>query len=95
MDSPLRKLARWFLSSGRWETAVLIVLIVVAPFLTFYNREFNPRPWHDEGAFLSVPKTLVQDGVYATRSSDGYQTFGPVQSMGPTVLLPVALSFRL
>jgi len=95
MDSPLRKLAHWVLSSGRWETAVLIVLIVVAPFLTFYNLEFNPRPWHDEGAFLSVPKTLVQDGVYATRSSDGYQTFGPVQSMGPTVLLPVALSFRL
>jgi hypothetical protein len=29
------------------------------------------------------------------RSSDGYQTFGPVQSVGPTVILPVAIVYRL
>jgi 4-amino-4-deoxy-L-arabinose transferase-like glycosyltransferase len=64
-------------------------------FLVFYNLEVNPRPWHDEGAALSLAKTLANEGVYAVRTSEGYQTFGPVQSVGPTVLLPVALSFKL
>ena len=83
------------LGHGRWEIAVLAVLIVMAPFLAFYNLDRNPRPWHDEGSYLSLAKTLVQDGVYAVRSSDGYQTFGAVQSVGPTVLLLVVLSFKL
>ena len=77
-----------------WETIFLVLLIVVSPFLVYYNLELNPRTWHDEGASLSIPKTLVEDGVYAARSSDGYQTFGPVQSVGPTVILPIALVFK-
>ena len=89
---------RGVLSSLRrvgWEKAILAVLIVTAPFLAFYNLGTNPRPWHDEGSYLSLAKTLVQDGVYAVRSAEGYQTFGAVQSVGPTVLLPIALSFKL
>jgi hypothetical protein len=81
---------------GVWgKRLVLFGLFVIAAFLLLYNLEFSPRPWHDEGAALSVSKTLVEDGVYAVRNLDEYQTFGPVQSVGPTVLLPVALSFRL
>jgi hypothetical protein len=71
------------------------LVIVIAPFVAFYNLEANPRPWHDEGSYLSLAKTLVTDGVYAVRSSEGYQTFGAVQSAGPTVVLPVAVSFKL
>ncbi|MCC7353661.1 MAG: glycosyltransferase family 39 protein, partial [Anaerolineae bacterium] len=78
-----------------WDRIVLLVSIPFVVFLLFYNLEYNPRPWHDEGALLSVSRTLVEDGVYAGRSSDGYQTFGAVQSVGPTVLLPIALSFKL
>ncbi len=70
-------------------------LILLIPFLYFYNLDVNPRTWQDEGSYLLVAKTLVEDGQYAIRSSDGYQTFGAVQSVGPTVLLPVALSFKL
>jgi 4-amino-4-deoxy-L-arabinose transferase-like glycosyltransferase len=79
----------------RWEQLVVLALLLVIPVLVLYNLDSNPRPWHDEGAALSVSKTLVQDGVYAVRTSDGYQTFGPIQSIGPTVLLPVALSFKV
>lgn len=70
-------------------------LVFIAGALLFTNLATAPRPWHDEGSALSVSKTLVEDGVYAVRSSDGYQTFGAIQSVGPTVLLPVALSFKL
>jgi 4-amino-4-deoxy-L-arabinose transferase-like glycosyltransferase len=86
------RLTRSLLGHARWEKAILIVM---APFLAFYNLDTNPRPWHDEGSYLSLAKTLVQDGVYAVRSSEGYQTFGAVQSVGPTVVLPIALSFKL
>jgi 4-amino-4-deoxy-L-arabinose transferase-like glycosyltransferase len=74
---------------------MLLGFFAVATFLIFYNLEYNPRSWHDEGSALSLAKTLATDGVYAVRTSAGYQTFGPVQSVGPTVLLPIALSFKL
>jgi len=77
-----------------WENFFLVVLIVISPFLVYYNLGINPRTWHDEGASLSIPKTLVEDGVYAMRSSDGYQTFGAVQSVGPTLTLPIALVYK-
>jgi 4-amino-4-deoxy-L-arabinose transferase-like glycosyltransferase len=83
---------RWTLS---WERLVAIGLLIAAPFLAFYNLDYNPRPWFDEGSALSVSKTLVEDGVYAVRNLDSYQTFGPIQSVGPTVLVPIALSFRV
>jgi Dolichyl-phosphate-mannose-protein mannosyltransferase len=89
------RLISWARQPIAWERLVVTSLLIAAPFLAFYNLEYNPRPWHDEGAALSVAKTLAEDGVYAAKNSDGYQTFGPVQSVGPTVLLPIALSFRL
>jgi len=88
------KTAKWLSTRLKLEKVSLFILMVVAAFLVFHNLKFNPRPWHDEGSALSVPKTLVEDGVYAGKSSDGYQTFGAVQSVGPTLLLPVALSFK-
>ena len=64
-------------------------------FLLFYNLSCNPRPWQDDGGMMTLAKTLLTDGVYAVRSAEGYQSFGAVQSVGPTVILPVALSFKL
>jgi 4-amino-4-deoxy-L-arabinose transferase-like glycosyltransferase len=73
----------------------LVLLFVLAVGLMAFNLPINPHPWHDEGAAMLVSKTLVQDGIYAARSGDGYQTFGPIQSVGPTVLVPVAIIYRL
>ena len=80
------KIANWI---------ILVILVAGITFLAFYNLDINPRPWHDEGAAMTVAKTLANDGVYAVKNSDGYQTFGPIQSIGPTVLLPVALCFKV
>lgn len=63
--------------------------------LVFYNLTLWPVTWFDEGSHLHVPKTLVTEGVYADRSSEGYRYFGPTQGVGPTVMLPIALVFRL
>src|SRR6476620_1475724 len=74
---------------------ILIGLLPILFFLIFYNLGTNPRPWHDEGTYLDLARTLAEDGVYAVRNSDGYQTFGAIQSVGPTVIVPIALSFKL
>jgi 4-amino-4-deoxy-L-arabinose transferase-like glycosyltransferase len=76
------------------EVILAVLGIALASFLLFYNRGLNPRPWQDEGSMLSLAKTLAQDGVYSVRSSDGYQTFGAVQSVGPTLIVPTAQVFK-
>ncbi|MCL4869959.1 MAG: glycosyltransferase family 39 protein [Anaerolineae bacterium] len=64
-------------------------------FLIFFNLGNYPATWFDEGSHLHVPKTLVQYGVYADISSDGFRYFGPTLGVGPTVLLPIALMFKV
>ena len=68
--------------------------LVVLGVLVFYNLTAWPVTWFDEGSHLHVPKTLVTDGVYADKSSDGYRYFGPTLGVGPTVMLPIALAFE-
>jgi 4-amino-4-deoxy-L-arabinose transferase-like glycosyltransferase len=85
----------WFSRGNRWEKSVLTTLALSLPFLFLYNLGNNPRPWHDEGSYLSVARTLVEHGKYAVWNIDGYQTFGPIQSAGPILILPIALAFKL
>jgi len=77
-----------------WEIGFWVIFIIVLLFMAFYNLEINPRPWPDEGDVLSVSRTIVEDGKYALKLSDGYETFGVIQSVGPTVILPAALVFK-
>jgi hypothetical protein len=84
----------WLTKSAGWEIIAMIALAVVVPTLLFYNLGLNPRTWHDEGDALSLARTLAEDGFYGVKVSDGYQTFGIVQSVGPTIILPAALVFK-
>ena len=95
MTTILSNSVSWFKRDDRWEKILAFAVFVLAAFLLFYNLDLNPRPWQDEGAAASIAKTLVQDGVYATKTSSGYETYGGVQSVGPTVVLPIALAYRL
>ncbi|HLF26113.1 MAG TPA: glycosyltransferase family 39 protein [Anaerolineae bacterium] len=63
--------------------------------LALLNLTLYPRPWFDEGSHLHVPKTLVTYGVYADYSSEGFRYFGPSIGIGPTVMLPIAASFKV
>ncbi len=75
-----------------WVVLGLAALVLLGG-LVFYNLTSWPVTWFDEGSHLHVPKTLVTDGVYADKSSDGYRYFGPTLGVGPTVMLPIALAF--
>jgi hypothetical protein len=85
----------WWRGAGRINSLGQLFLVLAVPVLALYNLGSSPRTWHDEGGAMSIAKTLAREGAYAIRSSEGYQTYGSVQSVGPTVIVPVAASFRL
>src|ERR1700730_5686727 len=68
--------------------AALAGLILV---LATYRLDAYPTTWFDEGSHLHVPKALLQYGVYADTSSEGFRYFGPTTGIGPTIMLPIAL----
>jgi 4-amino-4-deoxy-L-arabinose transferase-like glycosyltransferase len=68
---------------------------LIAGFLLLFRLGSYPAPWYDEGSHLHVAKNLALNGVYADFSSEGNRYYGPVLGVGPTVLLPIALVFKL
>jgi 4-amino-4-deoxy-L-arabinose transferase-like glycosyltransferase len=82
-------------TARRWERIILGGLIVLSLALGLINLPYAPRTWFDEGSHLHVPKTLVQYGVYADISSEGFRYYGPTVGVGPTVMLPIAGLFKL
>ncbi len=83
-----------FISQNRKSSLWLFGVLAVY-FLVFHNLGRFPAPWFDEGSHLHVPKTLVQYGVYADISSEGFRYYGPTIGVGPTVMLPIAGMFEL
>lgn len=81
------------MSARRWWRWVSVAGLLVVVVLGTARLTRWPATWFDEGMHLHVPKALVQAGVYADRSSEGFRYFGPTLGVGPTVLLPIAASF--
>jgi len=77
------------------KAAAGAAVALLALFLATYNLERYPTTWFDEGSHLHVPKALVQFGVYADVSAEGFRYFGPTTGVGPTVLLPIAAVFSV
>jgi hypothetical protein len=82
-------------SARRWERLALLGLVLLSLVVGLLNLPYAPRTWFDEGSHLHVPKTLVQHGVYADISSEGYRYYGPTVGVGPTVMLPIAALFKM
>ena len=72
-----------------------VIIAAALLFFAFFNLRNYTATWFDEGSHLHVPKTLLQHGVYADISSEGFRYFGPTLGVGPTVLLPIALMFKI
>jgi 4-amino-4-deoxy-L-arabinose transferase-like glycosyltransferase len=72
--------------------AALAALIVT---LATVNLKDYPRTWYDEGWWLQIPRNVATDGVYATRSSEGYRFGDTVISASPAFFLPAAASLRI
>lgn len=75
-----------------WVATAALAAVLI--FLSLYRLTDWPVTWFDEGSHLHVPKTLVQHGVYADISSEGFRYYGPTIGVGPTVMLPIAAVFK-
>lgn len=96
MDTHAHVESAWATARARpWVLVLALAGIGLVLFLFLWRLDVYPAPWFDEGAYMNVARTLVEDGVYAERSSDGYRFNGAVISTGPTVILPMAAVFAL
>lgn len=80
------------LSTLDWSYSVVLTLAIV---LLTVNLTTYPVPWFDEGYFLSVAKTLAQDGLYALPDSAGPRIMDSSIGSGPTLIVPIALMFEV
>ncbi len=80
------------LDGKRWGLLLLFLLALV---LSVYQLEYYPQTWFDEGWYLQIPKNLVQHGVYAPLSSEGYRPYDTIVSVSPVFYLPMAAAFKM
>jgi 4-amino-4-deoxy-L-arabinose transferase-like glycosyltransferase len=71
--------------------ALMVVTLIVVPFLDTY-----PHIEPDESHHLIVARNIAEFGVYGSGHPDmGFKWFDDYDSVGPPVILPVALSVKL
>jgi 4-amino-4-deoxy-L-arabinose transferase-like glycosyltransferase len=79
----------------RFEFILIIGLFICMLALCLLRLQVYPDPWFDEGLSFQAAKNIALDGQYGLRSTGGFMAFHPLIQTGPTVLLPIALVFRL
>lgn len=73
----------------------LISLLLLAALLVFPRLHANPLSLPDELHHLTVARNLSEYGLYATgHPAVGFKAFDSHDSVGPTVIGPVALAFK-
>lgn len=78
---------------GLWS--YLLIVLIALPLL-LWNLDSHPIPWFDEGFTTHAARTLAERGVYGTyNAQDGYLHFDSGVSTGPTLVIPIALLFKL
>lgn len=84
----------WLASPGLWVGVLLTALILTG---SFYNLANYPTIWSDEGIFSDTAANLALCGRYAftVESPDQLNDLDSRISVGPAVILPVALAYKL
>ncbi|MFO7976816.1 MAG: glycosyltransferase family 39 protein [Candidatus Hydrogenedentota bacterium] len=76
--------------------AALLIPLAVASFLVFPRLDAYPWPAPDETFHLTMARNLAVYGQYASgRPETGFVPFDGYASVGPAVLVPIALAFKV
>lgn len=70
----------------------LILFLIMFPLMVLKLASY-PLPWYDEGYNTHTASILQQYGVYGTYTVQGFNTYNPAVTTGPTVLLLIAVTF--
>jgi len=94
--SPDRATPAWHVEpADRFDVILIAALLISVLALCLYRLQVYPAPWFDEGLNGQAARNIALHGQYGLRSSEGLVAFHPAIQTGPTVLLLVALLFRL
>jgi 4-amino-4-deoxy-L-arabinose transferase-like glycosyltransferase len=80
------------IGSRRLLAAGVVLLVGV---LASWNLAVAPPTWYDEGVNLQGARNLANSGQYGLVYDDGLRPFDLQLTTGPTVLAPVAATFRV
>lgn len=80
-----------------WRSRGLGVACVAAVLgLLAFRQPYYPATWLDEGFVLGGAMSLVREGAYALRSTDGFRVLDqPLVANGPGVVVPIAVAWKL
>ncbi len=79
-----------------WRVSISVaILVAFIAFLLLDRLDLYPGLNLDEGAFLKVAKNYALTGHYADFSLGENRYTGAIISTGPTVILPIALLFKV
>lgn len=80
----------------QWERLTVLLLAPFVIFFSLYRLEHYPTilGW-DEGAYLEFARNVAFHGEYGTRDGHGFDRLSPTGGTGPTLILPIAVAFRL
>lgn len=75
------------------RNATLFLLLFIAVIILTANLGGYPAVWFDEGYKANGARTLAEDGIYGTYTTNGYIPFDPGLSSGPVDMSLMALTF--
>lgn len=82
----------WAWGAHAWPAAFVVPLVA---WLMTVNLGDVPEPWFDEGIHVNAAHTLATTGRYGLTDASGLSPHDPRVQVGPTVVVPVAMAFRL
>jgi len=72
----------------------LLLLMISLPILVL-RLDVYPAAWFDEGYSMHAARNLAERNMYGTYSTPEYRPFDSTITTGPSVIIPIALSFKL
>ncbi|HLH74251.1 MAG TPA: glycosyltransferase family 39 protein [Chloroflexota bacterium] len=78
-----------------FEVALLATALVLIAAMAAYNLADYPTTWFDEGINLLAARELATTGHYGLTYSGAFHPFDESLSTGPTVIVPIALTFKI
>jgi putative effector of murein hydrolase LrgA (UPF0299 family) len=84
---------RLHISSYRF--IALVVSVLAIGYLLYAHQPLYPPPWFDEGLNAGTAATLARSGLYALPDPEKPRVLDPAIQTGPTVIVPIALAYRI
>ena len=78
-----------------YRLIALVVSALAVVYLLCAHQPLYPHTWFDEGLNAGTAATLARSGLYALPDPEKPRVLDPAIQTGPTVIVPIALAYRI